>query len=344
MTDQQTPETPHWVDGDPLMEAIAAAVWEQCRTEGSSLVVDDPRNIAVVAAAIHAYGKGWHDGTIYDPPLPGALDALRHLMEIEPVFIFTTRDVGQVAGWLIGHGLSVRIGHDGPFWNDTGSLLVTNRKLAARVYLDDRALRFENWPQALADLSPGAPQPDTGQAPAARDRRRVRDQPRRTPVPTPRRPRVLSMRQGHRPGTHQPEGHEMKRAHKINHGWQRPPDPISESYQREIDRSIEKGETRWRRAQKAVQRAQKAAERAELRATRKPNPHTAAARDEARRLVAARRAELAEIECLMRAPTNSPTAAVHRTGRQERLEVGIYRKPTKKKTPKSPMKSNRRNP
>lgn len=42
-----------WIDGDPLMEAIAAAVWEQCNTEpGSSVVDDDPRNIAAVAAAV----------------------------------------------------------------------------------------------------------------------------------------------------------------------------------------------------------------------------------------------------------------------------------------------------
>src|SRR4051812_42284948 len=40
-----------WIDGHPLMEAIAAAVWEQCSTEGTSLVVDDPRNIAVAAAS-----------------------------------------------------------------------------------------------------------------------------------------------------------------------------------------------------------------------------------------------------------------------------------------------------
>ncbi|MFF6904547.1 hypothetical protein ACFY9Q_01225 [Streptomyces sp. NPDC012389] len=40
-----------WVDGDPLMEAMAAAVYEQCRTE-PSVVVDDPRNIAAVAATV----------------------------------------------------------------------------------------------------------------------------------------------------------------------------------------------------------------------------------------------------------------------------------------------------
>lgn len=43
---------PAWVDGDPLMEAIAAAIWEHCETDGPSLVVDDPRNIAATAAAV----------------------------------------------------------------------------------------------------------------------------------------------------------------------------------------------------------------------------------------------------------------------------------------------------
>ena len=42
-----------WSDGDPLMEAIAAAVYEQCETHPEqSLTVDDPRNIAAVAATV----------------------------------------------------------------------------------------------------------------------------------------------------------------------------------------------------------------------------------------------------------------------------------------------------
>lgn len=49
MTNQPAPAV--WIDGDPLMEAIASAVWEHCRTEHPSSVVDDPRNIAAVAAA-----------------------------------------------------------------------------------------------------------------------------------------------------------------------------------------------------------------------------------------------------------------------------------------------------
>ncbi|MDJ1137905.1 hypothetical protein [Streptomyces iconiensis] len=44
--------TTPFVDGDPLMEALATAIWDQCRTEGTSLVIDDPRNIAAVASAV----------------------------------------------------------------------------------------------------------------------------------------------------------------------------------------------------------------------------------------------------------------------------------------------------
>lgn len=136
----------------------------------------------------------------------------------------------------------------------------------------------------------------------------------------------------------------MKRQHKINHGWQRPSDPITADYQHQIDRATNKAETRWRQAQKAVERARKAAERAELCAARKPGPATIAARDKATRLVLQRLAELREIEALMRTPTHAPPVAVHRTGRQERLEVGDYQKPRKKKTPKTPVKTSRRNP
>lgn len=54
MPNHETPApTAVWVDGDPLMEAIAAAVWEQCgRSDSGSCVEDDPRTIAAVAAAV----------------------------------------------------------------------------------------------------------------------------------------------------------------------------------------------------------------------------------------------------------------------------------------------------
>ncbi|AWT42596.1 MULTISPECIES: hypothetical protein [Streptomyces] len=50
---QPTEPRPAWVDGDPLMEALASAVWEHCHTEQApALVVDDPRNIAAAAATV----------------------------------------------------------------------------------------------------------------------------------------------------------------------------------------------------------------------------------------------------------------------------------------------------
>lgn len=102
---------------------------------------------------VHGYSKGWHDGSIYDPPIPGSLEALHVLMEKHPVAIFTTRDVGQVYRWFMERDFSCRIGHEGIFWNEMGILLITNQKIAAHVYLDDRGIRFENWAQALSDIS-----------------------------------------------------------------------------------------------------------------------------------------------------------------------------------------------
>lgn len=135
---------------------------------------------------IHAYGQGWRDGTIYDGLVPGALKALDTLMLDHSVFIFTSREPEYVMPWLEGHGLDVTIdercgvchGEGGgqevdadyrpispawdcdackgygllTFWNERGQLLVTNRKLPAVAYIDDRGIRFHNWAQALTDL------------------------------------------------------------------------------------------------------------------------------------------------------------------------------------------------
>lgn len=121
------------------------------------------RTIAVdFDGVIHRYSKGWDDGTIYDPPVQGALGALHVLMKEHPVFVFTSRNTDQVSEWLRENGFEAqpddgRFKHDltwdGSFWNTMGTILVTNQKLAASVYIDDRALRFESWGQVFGDLS-----------------------------------------------------------------------------------------------------------------------------------------------------------------------------------------------
>jgi hypothetical protein len=109
---------------------------------------------------IHTYDRGWQDGTIYGDLMPGAVVALTQLMQRHAVFVHTTRNARQVARWIedrTGHGIecTTRV-HPLPwkrtFWNERGVLLVTNRKLPAVAYIDDRAVRFESWGQALDAL------------------------------------------------------------------------------------------------------------------------------------------------------------------------------------------------
>lgn len=110
---------------------------------------------------IHAYSRGWQDGSIYDEAIPGALDALATLMRNDAVFIHTTRRAEDVAGWLRAHDVPALSEDElaahgepvGEFWNDHTRILVTNRKLPAVAYIDDRGIRFESWEQALADLA-----------------------------------------------------------------------------------------------------------------------------------------------------------------------------------------------
>jgi hypothetical protein len=106
---------------------------------------------------IHAYSLGWHDGTIYDPPVPGAFNALRFLMASDAVFVHTCRPPVPVAEWIEQSSgipcVADQVPGSRAFWNHRGTLLVTNHKYPANAYVDDRAIRFESWPQALVDLA-----------------------------------------------------------------------------------------------------------------------------------------------------------------------------------------------
>lgn len=145
-----------------------------------------PRTVGVdFDGVIHAYSKGWHDGTIYDDLKPGALDGLRAMQRDYAVFVHTSRLDVAVAGWLVtqaagtiqcvtedpygetvwqfhesGNAIGTAVhppkfdqDHPRKFWDDQTKIFVTNRKLPAIAYIDDRGIRFTSWPQALADLA-----------------------------------------------------------------------------------------------------------------------------------------------------------------------------------------------
>lgn len=136
---------------------------------------------------IHLFTRGWFDGTIYDPPVPYALDSLAQLQADYAVFVHTSRQPVEVADWLVRQGegrIECVTEHERPrtettwklaqwpeggkfhvigdntsirkqrtFWDDRTKIFVTNRKLPAVAYIDDRGIRFTNWKQALADLA-----------------------------------------------------------------------------------------------------------------------------------------------------------------------------------------------
>lgn len=105
---------------------------------------------------IHDYTLGWHDGTIYGGLVPGAVEALRALMTGNPVFVFTSRDVVEVADWITKNTGIVTLPENGRYgpqpWDEMDVLLVSNTKHPAVVYIDDRALRFVSWTQTMSDL------------------------------------------------------------------------------------------------------------------------------------------------------------------------------------------------
>jgi hypothetical protein len=114
---------------------------------------------------IHTYDKGWQDGSIYGEFVPGAVMALSWLMQHYAVFIHTSRKPRPVARWIedrSGHGIecTTHVPRKG-FWNERGYLLVTRRKLPAVAYIDDRAIRFSSWDQALADLQGKPAEPES---------------------------------------------------------------------------------------------------------------------------------------------------------------------------------------
>jgi len=100
---------------------------------------------------IHKYSKGFHDGTAYDEPVPGVFEAIEKLLLHYNVFIHSTRDPKEISDWLQEH--------EAPFdwviyearhylevyWDEEGVVGITNKKLVAFAYVDDRGVRFTNW-------------------------------------------------------------------------------------------------------------------------------------------------------------------------------------------------------
>ena len=115
---------------------------------------DEEVNIGIdFDGVIHKNSKGYHDGTIYDEPIEGAKEALQKLSEKYTVIVYTTKarkDRGLVDGktgtqlvweWLKKHDLSQYVSK------------VTAEKPRAKVYIDDRAIRFDSWNNVIPQIN-----------------------------------------------------------------------------------------------------------------------------------------------------------------------------------------------
>lgn len=105
---------------------------------------------------IHRYSKGWQDGEIYDPPMPGAIEGLFALQHRGwHLVVFTTREPAlqpRVRDWLLDWWEQGKDAYS--HWVSNCGLHhlmpeVTNQKIGAHAYIDDRAFRFESWEGVL---------------------------------------------------------------------------------------------------------------------------------------------------------------------------------------------------
>ena len=102
----------------------------------------------------------WRGGRI-GLPQPGAMEALRSLAAKRAVFVYTARprrfllEVADWVTWYSGLEAFVDPSPERAYWTSSAStILVTNTKLGAAAYVDDRAVHHAgNWTATLAVLT-----------------------------------------------------------------------------------------------------------------------------------------------------------------------------------------------
>jgi len=101
---------------------------------------------------IHQFSTGYTRPDIYDPPMLGAHEALKALLTDYAVHILSARDAREVIKWCKVHFPDIHfalIPKSAPDWQVKDVVGVTNVKLPAIAYIDDRGIRFVNWQTTL---------------------------------------------------------------------------------------------------------------------------------------------------------------------------------------------------
>lgn len=97
---------------------------------------------------IHKYSKGWQDGDIYDEHNKEIIKIMNLLIVNDiPCVIMSTRGPQQIKDWWdkqwFSGGIPTKVlDFDTVFYNDCSCVGVTNRKIVAQLYIDDRAYKY----------------------------------------------------------------------------------------------------------------------------------------------------------------------------------------------------------
>lgn len=95
---------------------------------------------------IHKYSEGWKDGSIYDEPNMEILNLILLLQLANiPCVIISTREPNQIKEWWDKQGFTIMakpLCFETRFFNDCTYVGITNRKIPAQLYIDDRAYRY----------------------------------------------------------------------------------------------------------------------------------------------------------------------------------------------------------
>tara|TARA_Y100001968_G_scaffold318741_1_gene349346 strand:- start:1299 stop:1700 length:402 start_codon:yes stop_codon:yes gene_type:complete len=103
---------------------------------------------------IHGNSKGFHDGTVYDPPIEGSIDAIKWFnsqgydivlftAKVKPGRPLVNNKTGEelIWEWLKKYEINTFIKE------------ITCEKPRAICYIDDKGIRFESWEKTLKQFN-----------------------------------------------------------------------------------------------------------------------------------------------------------------------------------------------
>jgi hypothetical protein len=120
-----------------------------------NLINSEESNIIAIDfdGVIHSFELGFHDGTIYGTPIEGSIEAIKKIAKKYTIIIYTAKAKkdrplidGKTGTELVWEWLR-------EYQLDSYIKEVTAEKPRCVCYIDDKAIQFINWNQALTDLS-----------------------------------------------------------------------------------------------------------------------------------------------------------------------------------------------